>query len=1221
MDSGFGDKMNPFAQKHGQIDTVWRYQDGTYIGFLMLDHIFREGEIHMKLKKLWLIMLLSPSAVLAYYGTPSFQLEDDPDYRQYQFNQQESKKRLAEAEQLRINKENEVKKLDHELLELRRRIQSIPQDKQKLEQERSALQNQIQNLKSEISLLETGFAQIKATADQSQAEFKIATATLESKKIELSNLNKTCVATPTPECQKAIEDKKAEITTLESEWVKIRDVNAQNKAKLEEAQKPLDRKRGELKTAEALLVSNETKLAELLKLEQNSVQRENQLLSELNRAKSDLLLLIRKLDDAERRMADSSRIFNQYRDDLIRSIDQVNREGYINGERDGDNDGTELSRMMGRDIGVRDGSNDGLIDGERAGRERDYNRGIQVGEREGADRGRLEGDRDGINKGRDAGHIDAGNREGQIAGIDRANKSDAAKVGDLQGKTDGLNRAIRTGMEIGSAKGEKEGIALFENTDLSQVELKGQFLGSFERRTPSMPGNYQGPRFNPNRPASKEVFKRAYLDGYVFKYRDEVVLEFSRRIDAEYNQSYDASYQDNYRTAVEREYRDTYEDGRRSQDARAYAREYKPSFDRAYQITFNETTAKPNRNDSVYKEAYRSMEAHAYSTRYEDIRSEVYARVEADTFSKNIAEKTEEFRQKRLAEVKALYENHPVAQYVSSSIQDGGNQGVAKLDGLYMPGEKIVRNIVIKNFGKKELVGAKAQFVTGEEVVLPNVPARSVTTIVAGAVSTIPANTKNGSAYKDHMRVQVQASSKDAVQTRHYEDLNKSLLKALDTKDVVAQYPLQLSGLALSDSFALLNKKVNLKANLANLSKRDYADEIQVDLTGSSSVITKPFNNINGLKMGSASLSDAEILVSSEKDTYVSLRVQGDLRIRGVKVGEFTSPLDFMARAPYVEKAGKAVLVTNSNVNTRDLLDTLDRFGGIAETSVLDLALANLNQAILTNGLTDKTAIIIDDGAGSITKLSEPLFNNSKNTVFVHADQNLGSLKVARTMGAFKDNQSFPFILAGTKIERRMYFTNQHRATSLKGMTMHVQTSLENAKAEFDLMSDFAQSNASIVQRAKKEINRNTFFTTQKSIQVAAIKSLGEIMNVSVAYDESGGIFRRDKKWITYLENEGSLVHNQMKANANGSLNEESVGLHLAAISFKDIVSNSLSYYRPVSGDMKLKVRSTVNDILGDMEDNFKKKLKSFDRGLYDKAYSKFEQHRPYTIDIPTNNN
>lgn len=1175
----------------------------------------------MKLTKLALIMLLGPTTIMAYYGSPSFTLEDDPDYRQYQFNQQESKKRLAEAEQLRINKENEVKKLDQELLELRRRIQAIPGDKLKLEQERSVLQSQIQNLKSEISLLEIGFSQIKAIADQSQVEFKITTATLESKKIELGNLNKACVAAPTPECQKIVEDKKAEIAALESEWVRIRDVNAQNKTKLEEAQKPLDRKRGELKTAEALLVSNESRLADLLKLEQNSTQRENQLLSELNRGKSDLLLLIRKLDEAERRMADSSRMFNQYRDDLIRSIDQINREGYINGERDGDNDGVELSRIMGRDIGIRDGSNDGLKDGEKAGRERDYSRGTQVGEREGSDRGRIEGDRDGIIKGRDDGHIDAGNREGKIAGIDRANKSDAAKVGDLQGKTDGLNRAIKTGMEIGSLKGEKEGISLFENTDLSQTEIKGEFLGSFERRTPAIPGNYQGPRFNPNRPASKEVFRRAYLDGYAFKYRDEVVLEFSRRIDTDYNQSYDSSYQDNYKLAVDREYRDTYENGRRSQDARAYAREYKPSFDRAYQITFDDTTKNPNRTDSIFKEAYRSMEAHAYNGRYEEIRFDVYNRVEAETFQKNIAEKTEEFRQKRLAEVKSLYENHPVAQYVSSSIQDGGNQGVAKLDGLYMPGEKIVRTITIKNFGKKELVGSKAQFVTGEEVILPNIPARSVTTIIAGAASTIPVSTKNGSSFKDHMRVQVQASSKDTVQTRHYEDLSKSLLKALDTKEVIAQYPLQLSGLALSDSFALLDKKINLKANLSNLSKRDYADEIQVNLSSSSNVLTKPFNNINGLKVGTANLSDAEILVSNEKETYVPLRIQGDLRIRGVKVGEFSAPLEFMARAPYLEKSGKAVLVTNSNVNTRDLLDTLDRFGGIAETSILDLALANLNQAILANGLIDKTLVVIDDGTGTITKQIEPLINNSKNTVFIHADQNQGSLKIARAMGAFKDNQSFPFILSGTKIERRMYFTNPHRAASLKGITMHVQTDLENVKNEFDITSGFSLSSSNTVALVKKEINRNTFFTSQKSIQIAAIKSLGEIMNVSVAYDESGGIFRRDKKWITYLENEENLIHNQMKAAANGNISEDSVGLHLASIAFKDIVSNSLSYYRPVSGDMKLKVRSTINDKLNDMEDNFKKKLKSFDRGLYDKAYSKFDQHRPFTIDIPNPNN
>lgn len=1174
----------------------------------------------MKLTKLALLMFLSPSAVLAYYGTPSFKLEDDPDFRQYQHNQREAKRHLAESEQLRINKENEVKKLDQELLELRRRIQAIPGDKQKLQNEKNSLQSQIQNLNTEISLIEVGYQQIKAEADKSQAEFKIATATLEKAKIDLAALEKQCTAAPTAECQQAVTNKKNEITNLENQWVGIRTRNDQIKNKLEEAQKPLDRKRGELKTAEALLESNQGRLAELLKLEQNSIQRENQLLSELNRSKSDLLLMIRKLDEAERRMADASRIFNQYRDDLTRSIDQINREGYMNGERDGDQDGIDLSRQMGRDYGNRDGSNDGLNDGERAGRERDYNRGIQVGESEGSQRGRIEGDRDGKNQGRDAGHIDAGNREGRIAGIERANKSDAAKVGESQGKTDGLNRAIKTGMEVGSLKGEKEGIALYENTDLSQVEVKGQFLGSFERRSPSMPGNYQGPRFNPNRPASKEVFRRAYLDGYVFKYRDEVVLEFARRIDSDYNQTYDNSYQQSYSAAIGREYRDTYEEGRRSQDQRAYAREYKPSFDRAYQITFSDTTQNPNRSDSVYKNAYRSMEAHAYGERYEEIRIAVYREVEADTFQKNIAQKTEEYRLKRLAEVKALYENHPVAQYVSSSIQDGGNQGVANLDGLYMPGERIVRTIVVKNYGKKELSGAKAQFVTGEEITLPNIPGRSITTIIAGAASTIPANTKNATAYKDHMRLQVSPTSKDAVQTRHYDDLGKALLKGLDTKEVLAQYPLQLNSLSLSEAFALLNKKQNLKASLVNISKRDYSDEIEVALNSNSSVLAKPFNSIRGLKMGSINLSDAEVLVADEKNTYVPLRITADIKIRGVKVGELANPLDFMARAPYIEKAGKPVLVTNSNVNTRDLLDTLDQFGGISETSVLDLALGSLNQATLTAGLSDKAIILIDDGAGSVTRGAESLINNSRNSLFIHADQNQASLKVARNMTGFNDNQSFPFMLAGTKAERRMYFTNPHR-TSIKAMTMHVQTSVENAKSEFDIVGDFALANPNLVAKVKREVNRNTFFTSQKSIQMAAIKSLGEIMNIAVAYDESGGIFNRDKKWIKMLEDDAMMVHNQMKANANGNLTEDTVGLHLAAIAFKDIVSNSLSYYRPVSGGMKLKVRSTVNDIVNKMEDNFKKKLRSFDRGLHDKAFSKFDQHRPYTIDVPTNNN
>lgn len=1172
----------------------------------------------MKLSKLALLMLLNPAVVLAYYGQPSFKLEDDPDFRVYQQNQAQAKFQLAEAEKARIEKEKSVKNLEQELIALRTKLQNLPQEKNQLNTEKNTLTTNIQNLKAEISLLETGFNQIKTQANEAQAQLKIANAKTEAAKAELQNLNTQCTQAPSADCQAKVEAKKVEIGQLEAELKKAQDTSLVARKNLEEAQKPLERKRAELVALESRSQQIDTKLAEILKLEQNSQQRENQILSELNRQKTELLQLIKRLDEAERRMAETSRTFNQYREDLIRSIDQVNREGYINGERDGDIDGTELSRNMGRDIGLSDGRSDGLRDGERAGRERDYNRGSQVGEIEGSERGRFEGDRDGRIQGTDAGHIDAGNREGKVAGIQRAEKSDAVLVGTKQGETDGLNRAIKKGMEVGSLRGEGEAVALYENSDLKQAEIKGEFLGAFERRTPSMPSNYQGPRFNPNRPASKEVFRRAYYDGYAFKYRDEVYAEFIRRIDADYNQSYDTHYQGNYRSAVEREYRDTYEDGRRSQDQRAYAREYSPARNRAFDISFKEISANPNRQDTTYKTAYRSMEAHAYSEKYEEIRSTTYTKVEAQTFDKNIAQKTEEFRQKRLAEVKAIYENHPVAEYVSSSIQDGGISNVARLDGVYMPGERILRTIVIKNYGKKDLVGAKAQFVSGEDIALPNIPARSITTIVNGAMSTISLSEKNGALYKDHMRVQLAPSSKDPVQLRHYEDLGKNLLKALDTKDIRVQYPLQLSALSLSDAFALINKKQNLKVQVSNISKRAYSEAITIDLKTNGNIIAKPFNTLNGLQVGSVNLSDAELLVASEKETYVPLRISADIKIQGVKVGELALPLDLMARAPYVEKAGKAVIVTNSNVNAQDLLQVLDLVGGIEAVSVLDLALGNLNQTVVTNGLQDKAAILVDDGQGSVTKLTEALVINSKNSLFVHADQNAQSLKVARAFGAFKDNQSFPFTLAQTKAERRMYFTNPHR-TQIKGMTMHVQSSLEAAVSDLEIFKPFADANATIVQNLKNQVNRSNFFAPQRNIQIAAIKSLGEVMNISVAYDESGGIFNRDKKWIKLLENDGNMIHNLMKANANGSLSEATAGIHLAAIAYKDIVGNSLSYYKPVSGDMKLKVRSTTKDILENMEDNFKKNLKKFDRGLYDNAYEKFSLHRPYTIDIPSN--
>ncbi len=1171
----------------------------------------------MKLSTIAMIMLLQPAAVLAYYGTPSFSIDQDPDYIAYQDKAKVAKVQLAEIEQRRDQHAQMTAGLERDLEALRAQLKTLPQDKEAAFAKIQELTGKIAALKTEIPALEAQYNQIKAENDQYATQYKIATAAVEKGRVELRQISAECSANPSEACSTKLSEKTKELITLEETFQASKTAFETAKAKLDAARAPVEAKKADLTKSESSLVDANKRYAELVNLEQNARQREIGLANQVQVARQDLVVFVKKAEGAQIRMQEAGRNFQLYRDDLMRSVDQINTEGYNFGFRDGNADGSDLSRQMGYDYGRFDGLADGRRDGTIDGRARDYKRGADVGETEGRARGISEGQRDGTLLGSKAGHTEAGRIEGSNAGVDRANKSDAAIVGTKQGEKDGLGRADRVGLEVGSAKGEKEGISLYEDSGLSSVEIKGQFLGSFEKRSPQFPTDFKGKRFQPVRQANKEVLRRAYTDGYLYKYSDEAQLEFRRRIDSDYGPVYDQANREGYRETYGANYQDSYDQGRIDQDKVAYKREYTPAKDAAYKAKYAETSQTPDRQNTDYKTSYRSNELSAYNSQYEVIRSANYSKTEVATYNSNVGARTEEYRQKRLAEAKAVYENNAVVDYVSSGILDYGIDNVGKNDGVFMPGEKMVRTIVIKNFGKKELVGAKAQFATGEEVTLPNIPGRSIVTILNGAVSTITAKAPVAS-YKDHMRFLAPLTSKDSLQSRHYEDVSKNLLKALDSKEVRIQYPLEVSSLTLSESFALINKKQALKATISNVSKREYKDEIEVVTSASSSVVSKNFSSLKGLQ-GSLNISDAEVFVTEERDTYSKLSIGAELKIKGVKVGELAGSLDFMARAPYVEKANKVVLVTNSNVNSQDLVQALDKFGGIKEVSVLDYALGSLNADAVSKGLQNKVAVIVDDGAGNVTKDINALLASSVNSMFIHADQNQRSVEAAGKLEAFKESQSIPFIPAAGKEEKRIHFTNMHR-TSIKGMTMHVQSTLEKSSRDVVLFKEFALPNTELIAKVKSDVNRTTFFAPQQIIQTAALKAIGETMVISRAYDKSGNIFTRDKKWVKMISEDQNLVHNQFKAAANGAIDEATVGLHLAHIAFKDIEDNSLQYYSPVSKDMMSKISGAVSDVLNDTEKAYKKNLRNFDSKLSDKAYAQNTQHRPYQIDVPETN-
>jgi hypothetical protein len=160
-----------------------------------------------------------------------------------------------------------------------------------------------------------------------------------------------------------------------------------------------------------------------------------------------------------------------------------------------------------------------------------------------------------------------------------------------------------------------------------------------------------------------------------------------------------------------------------------------------------------------------------------------------------------------------------------------------------------------------------------------------------------------------------------------------------------------------------------------------------------------------------------------------------------------------------------------------------------------------------------------------------------------------------------------------------------------------------------------ATTSAEHLAKLKSEINRNTFFTTNDSLKLFSLRAMAEVMNINVAYDKSGSIFSRDKKWAEKISNDQALFINQVKAASNGQVTEDKLGSVLSALAVKDFVSTAMSDFYDISRNMMPKILNATNKVMGNLEDGFKKSLKDFNKDLYNKAYANVSIQRPFYIE------
>jgi predicted nucleic acid-binding Zn-ribbon protein len=1012
---------------------------------------------------------------------------------------------------------------------------------------------------------------------------------------------------------KSLEDQQRSIQTRMDALSKDIESAKANKAvlaaKLVELQKTPDVNAAAITQTQADIAALDTQIVEkskqagALKLESAPVN------VRLDQVRNDFNNASRKVADNRQRQQEAQQSLQQYRNDLIAALSKINNDGSRNGQIDGAGDGASLSAKLASDRGTAEGQTDGYNQGTTDGQSRYYQQGAVVGDREGATRASNDGLRDGTNEGTVAGNKNAANREGSAAGVARANSSNAASVGTEQGKAAGFSRAVETGKVDGRDIGEKETTTKMESGALSSSSLNGSFAGSFQRRAPAYPGDFNGQTYRPNVNAPKDILRKAYADGYTFSYRQYTRYEFQRRIDADYNAVYDRNYTSSYNNAVNREYPAYYEQGRRDADASAYQRQYPIAKASAYKAAFERQNANPDRGSAEYKSTYSVSELASYNAQYEAIRRTYYDAKEQETFAANIAAQTEIYRQKRIAEVSAIYNNNAVLEFVSSDMLDGGIKGVALLDGVFQPGETTNHNVVLRNYGFKAAGNVTVQLDNGQAVQLPSIPARSLVT-VKGAAQSVVSVPLNGT-HRSSLKVVSPLATTDAVESRHYEQANGGVLKLADQKSVKVSYPIALSGLSL-ESQLLKGTKNKLKITLTNNSKRAYTGELKIKLLANSqnSIFTKDFSPVSSLQ-STATVSDAEILVDSEEDAYRDLSISATLEQDGVQVGALPQDFVTMAKAQFFDKGKVPVLIANTDLQLDAFQDALAALGGSDKVSVLDLSLATLNSATLANGLSQKTLLVVDDANGTSVKTLNAFIGKSKSSAFVFIDDSNSGLKNVLALGSLKDA---PKLNLGS---RQIAFSNPHRAAGVTKASAFFQSSLSTFTNDLALAQRFTITAPEMIAEIKAKVSTENYGKPNDTLKVLSLQVLSEVLSINKAYDESGNIFTRDKKWAKMIAEDSSLFHNQIKAAASGDVVVSKLPLILAAAAMKDTVSNAMKYDPVIYKAMMTKIMGAENDVLDSMEDSYKKSLKKDFKELYTRVYDKEEAklHRPFAID------
>ncbi len=721
---------------------------------------------------------------------------------------------------------------------------------------------------------------------------------------------------------------------------------------------------------------NESLVAQNIKLKKGLDQAK----LELSELKKTVLRLEKRVASLKNQIQSRKVELKSYKQQLITKILRLNKKGAEIGRKDGRFDGRNEATRVGIAYGQKDGLEQGYITGEQLGIAREEQLGLEDGSLEGSKQGNKDGSHKGEIEGTIAGNVAVAIVEASKKAKVDATGSNASARGAALGRDAGKKEAIEDGQTIGSKQGIQKSIKKNEEKVLKNTTINGTFAGAFSGEIPDLPAGFRGPSFRPKGQARKPILRKARRAGYVHTYKKSSRRAYNKNIEREYSINFDQAFSSAKAEAMSVFYQVAYDNSYKN----AFDSSYKQSFDSSYASLFrqfeNQFLARPNRVAPEFKKQFNETYLEVFEELAGEILKAAFDKAKAEVYDSMISSEIQKNENKSFQETENVYASNPVLKYEKSTYYDGGINNVGKADDVYQPGEEVIQNVIIKNFGGKTAQNVMLKM--NGEISKISIPAKSIVTIKGASKTKISKLKSIGEIEKVQTELSLDLSSNNSIVSKHFENASSGLI-AMEQTNLMIQNPLKISTPQVES--ALKTGANNLILKVSNISSKPYSGDLELSVDGIH-------NFKKNIKLSVSNLSGEKVLnigslVIDKSEGLKSMSLNAKILKNNVLLGMSEKSSSKLVHIPFTASDSNIVVAVSPSTQSDLALDVISELGGLSEVSVLDTEYAP-NSKFLSKPLSNKAIILL----GANDKMRQ-IVKTSENVSLISVSQNLESVK------------------------------------------------------------------------------------------------------------------------------------------------------------------------------------------------------------------------------------